>query len=195
MVREKDEIVKTEILAEAQKLFQQYGLKKTTMDEIAAACGKAKSTLYHYFNSKEEVFDDVIEMELTNLRKQVKEKVEQQKSITDKLKTYAVEFQKGSLSMANVYRIMNDANYEQRNEKERFCKMMEFEKSYLLRIMLDAYDSGECRNINRDDLPLMAELLLAGYFGTVKYLIITQESYDQQKLERIAEIFTTKLFG
>ncbi|RKD85113.1 TetR family transcriptional regulator [Mangrovibacterium diazotrophicum] len=193
-MREKDEIVKTEILEQAQKLFHQYGLKKTTMDEIAAACGKAKSTLYHYFTSKEEVFDAVIEMELTNLRKQVKDKVEQQKSITDKLKTYMVEFQKGSLCMANVYRIMNDANYEQRNTKERFCKMMEFEKSYLQRILFDAYDSGECRNLQKDDLPLMAELFLAGYFGTVKYMILTAENYDPEKLERMAEIFTSKLF-
>jgi len=44
MITEKDEIVKNEILFQAQKLFQQYGLKKTTMDDIALACGKAKST-------------------------------------------------------------------------------------------------------------------------------------------------------
>jgi len=195
MIREKDEIVKTEILEEAQKLFQQYGLKKTTMDEIAAACGKAKSTLYHYFTSKEEVFDAVVEMELTNLRKQVKEKVEQQKTITDKLKTYMIEFQKGSLCMANIYRIMNDANYEQRNSKDRFCRMMDFEKAYLLRVMIDAYDSGECRSIDREDLPLMAEAMLAGYFGAVKYALIRERSYDPEKLERIAGIFATKLFS
>ncbi len=40
----KDEIVKGEIVTKAQKLFQQFGLKKTTMDEIAEASGKAKST-------------------------------------------------------------------------------------------------------------------------------------------------------
>ena len=47
MSYEKGDRVREEILVQAQILFQQYGLKKTTMDEIAAACGKAKSTLYH----------------------------------------------------------------------------------------------------------------------------------------------------
>ncbi len=190
----KDEAVRSEIIYQAQKLFQQFGLKKTTMDEIAAACGKAKSTLYHYFTSKEEVFDAVIEIELTKLRKIVKDKVEEQKTITGKLKTYMIEFQKGTLSMANVYRIVNNVSYDKKASKERFVRMMEFEKSYVLRIMEDAYDSGECRSIDKEDLPLMAELLLAGFYGTVKYLIEKDDKYDQQKLERIAEIFTSKLF-
>ena len=160
----KDEAVRSEIIYQAQKLFQQFGLKKTTMDEIAAACGKAKSTLYHYFTSKEEVFDAVIEIELTKLRKIVKDKVEEQKTITGKLKTYMIEFQKGTLSMANVYRIVNNVSYDKKASKERFVRMMEFEKSYVLRIMEDAYDSGECRSIDKEDLPLMAELLLSYNF-------------------------------
>ena len=36
----KDELIREEILKVAQKLFQQYGLKKTTMEDIAKALGK-----------------------------------------------------------------------------------------------------------------------------------------------------------
>ena len=98
MITEKDEIIKNEILLQAQKLFQQYGLKKTTMDEIAIACGKAKSTLYHYFISKNEVFDAVVEMEVLNLRQHVKDKVEEHKKMLDKIKTYALEFHKEAIN-------------------------------------------------------------------------------------------------
>ncbi|PTN08183.1 TetR/AcrR family transcriptional regulator [Mangrovibacterium marinum] len=191
----KDELVKLEIIGQAQKLFQQYGLKKTTMDEIATACGKAKSTLYHYFNSKEEVFDSVIEMELTKLRRMVKEQVEEQKTIQEKLKTYMIEFQKGTLSMLNVYRIVAHVNYDKKCQRERFARMMEFEKNYVLRIIQDAYDSGEFRSVAQEDLPLMAELLLAGFYGSLKYLIDRDDDYDQEKLERLADIFTSKLFN
>jgi AcrR family transcriptional regulator len=190
----KDEAVKAEIISQAQKLFQQFGLKKTTMDEIAAATGKAKSTLYHYFTSKEEVFNAVIEMELTKLRKIVKDKVEEQKTTAGKLKTYMIEFQKGTLSMANVYRLVNNVSFDKKTSKERFIRMMEFEKSYILKILQEANNAGECSSLNKDDFPLMAELLLAGFFGTTKYLIEKDDKYDQKKLERIAEIFTTKLF-
>jgi AcrR family transcriptional regulator len=44
-----------EILAAARKLLEQRGLKALTMDEIAAAAGVAKGTLYLYFQSKDEL--------------------------------------------------------------------------------------------------------------------------------------------
>jgi AcrR family transcriptional regulator len=44
-----------EILAAARKLMEQRGLKAMTMEEIAAAAGVAKGTLYLYFQSKDEL--------------------------------------------------------------------------------------------------------------------------------------------
>ncbi|RLD78380.1 MAG: TetR/AcrR family transcriptional regulator, partial [Bacteroidetes bacterium] len=55
--------IKENILDVAQSIFRKYGFKKTTMDEIAKAARKGKSTLYYYFKSKEEIFAAVIEKE------------------------------------------------------------------------------------------------------------------------------------
>ena len=55
--------IKNRIIEVAQDIFKKYGFRKSTMDEIAEAAGKGKSTLYHYFKSKEEVFAAVIEKE------------------------------------------------------------------------------------------------------------------------------------
>jgi len=41
--------IKKRIIKVAQDIFKRYGFKKSTMDEIALASGKGKSTLYHYF--------------------------------------------------------------------------------------------------------------------------------------------------
>lgn len=60
----KDDIVKADILKAAEKLFQQFGLRKTTMEDIAKAMGKGKSTLYYYYNNKEEIFDAVVMKEM-----------------------------------------------------------------------------------------------------------------------------------
>ena len=43
IITQKEEIVKDDILKEAQKLFQQFGLKKTTMEDIARSMGKGKT--------------------------------------------------------------------------------------------------------------------------------------------------------
>jgi TetR/AcrR family transcriptional regulator, fatty acid metabolism regulator protein len=58
--RTKQEIVSEfrckEILDAARKLFAKKGFADATMDEIAAACGLAKGTLYLYFKSKRDVY-------------------------------------------------------------------------------------------------------------------------------------------
>ncbi|HET6559677.1 MAG TPA: TetR/AcrR family transcriptional regulator, partial [Prolixibacteraceae bacterium] len=41
------------ILKTAQEIFSKYGYKKTTLDDIANAVRKGKSSLYYYFTSKE----------------------------------------------------------------------------------------------------------------------------------------------
>ncbi|PZR32764.1 MAG: hypothetical protein DI538_19000 [Azospira oryzae] len=53
---EKVDIAERDIINSAKKLMQQYGLKKTTMDDIAKAAVKSKSTLYYYFKDKEDIF-------------------------------------------------------------------------------------------------------------------------------------------
>ena len=148
----KDEIVKDEILKHAQKLFQQYGLKKTTMDEIAAACGKAKSTLYHYFKNKEEVFEHVFEEELRNLRISVKEKVDKTTAIKDKLSAYFVNFHMEILDRMNLYRTVKLEVIKENYRKHYLHKLMGFETSYVTRLLQDAYDTGEFNGVNRDDI-------------------------------------------
>jgi AcrR family transcriptional regulator len=52
----------------ARNIFTHFGFKKTTMEEIAQASRKGKSSIYYYFNSKEEIFKAVIEKEAEELK-------------------------------------------------------------------------------------------------------------------------------
>lgn len=54
---------KLEIVTAAGKRFIKHGLYKTTMDEIARDVRIGKSTVYHYFASKEELFYYTVEKE------------------------------------------------------------------------------------------------------------------------------------
>ena len=61
--RKKEERVlrKKRILEGALKVFNEHGIEKTTMDEIAHESGFGKATLYYYFSSKDEVFVEIME--------------------------------------------------------------------------------------------------------------------------------------
>ena len=51
---------KENILETAEMLFSNKGIEKTTMDEIAKQADCSKSTIYVYFDSKEEIYNHII---------------------------------------------------------------------------------------------------------------------------------------
>ena len=51
---EERNIRKNRILDGALRVFNEVGIEKTTMDEIAIESGFGKATLYYYFSSKDE---------------------------------------------------------------------------------------------------------------------------------------------
>ena len=51
---------KENILETAEMLFSNKGIEKTTMDEIAKRADCSKSTIYVYFDSKEEIYNHII---------------------------------------------------------------------------------------------------------------------------------------
>lgn len=189
-----NDIVKSEILIQAQRLFQQFGLKKTTMDEIAVACGKAKSTLYHYFESKEQVFDAVVHMELINLRQRVRNKVEEQKKMHDKIRTYFIELNKGIEKEVTLSRIIKMDFSSKRIAQKYYLTVMKFEKTYLTRIMEDSYDSDEYKNVCRQDISGIAELLLVAFFSTVAYSMAKESLFDKEKLQQTIDLIVFMLF-
>ena len=55
------------ILTESARLFSERGLSATTIREIADAVGLNSGTLYHYFNSKDAIFSEILTSFLTDL--------------------------------------------------------------------------------------------------------------------------------
>ncbi|MBS1651597.1 MAG: TetR/AcrR family transcriptional regulator [Bacteroidetes bacterium] len=55
------------ILSKSLNLFIEKGFKEVTMQEIVQKTGLSKGAFYHYFNSKEQVFEEVINHYYTEL--------------------------------------------------------------------------------------------------------------------------------
>jgi AcrR family transcriptional regulator len=102
----KEEQLREEAVQVSQKLFQQYGLHKTTMEDIAKAMGRGKSTLYYYYKSKEEIFDAVVMHEIDEVFKKTKSAIDKVFTAEEKLKIYFSVSLKTIKSKANLYRII-----------------------------------------------------------------------------------------
>lgn len=55
------EVRRCEILDVAQRLFYQKGYEQTSVQDIITEIGIAKGTFYHYFSSKQDLLDAIIE--------------------------------------------------------------------------------------------------------------------------------------
>ena len=86
----KKDINRDKIITVAAKIFTRYGFKKTTMDEIAVATRKGKSSIYYYFSSKEEIFRAVVEKEAEKLQKDLFREISSIDDPIEQLKAYVL---------------------------------------------------------------------------------------------------------
>ncbi|MDD5509089.1 MAG: TetR/AcrR family transcriptional regulator, partial [Bacteroidales bacterium] len=82
--------IRSTILEKAKEVFSKYGYRKTTLDDIAGACGKGKSSLYYYFKNKEVIFEEVIRQEVDNLKNEFRTAMDSVKDPKEKLRIYIV---------------------------------------------------------------------------------------------------------
>jgi AcrR family transcriptional regulator len=74
-----------QILQASIGLFARFGLRKTTVEEIARAANVGKGTVYLYFKSKEEMFARVMQEEIDLILDKIHASVKQHKTVRDRL--------------------------------------------------------------------------------------------------------------
>ncbi len=80
---------RTLILSAAQQLFQEKGLGRSTMEDVAKAAGMGKSSLYYYFKSQEEIFDAVLEAEVGDILRESIRQMSRHNDLLAKLSAFA----------------------------------------------------------------------------------------------------------
>lgn len=179
-MKNKDEKIVVSIIRAAQKLLQQYGLNKTTMEDVAKAAGKGKSTLYYYFKSKEEIFDAVVKWEMDDFFHGVKNAVEKETSINGKLKTYITTKINTIKGKVNLYKMVRAGLPEPqlfdlyKKYRDRYDK----EEAVLITSILTYGLKTKSLNLpNKNDLNVLVEVLVSCVRG-IEYDIITKDKFN-----------------
>ncbi|QGY42262.1 TetR family transcriptional regulator [Maribellus comscasis] len=180
--------VKENIITVAQDIFMRYGFRKTTMDEIAYAARKGKSSLYYYFKSKEEVFQAVVEKETSVLRSEIVAKVGESSSAKEKLRSYIFVRMEGFKNWGNFYVALKDeylSNYDFIEKIRR--RYDESEVNSITQIIKDGIDSGEFKGLNAE---LTAKTVLIAMKGLEVPLIVEKdlETNFRKEIDAMLEI-------
>jgi AcrR family transcriptional regulator len=106
-----EETVRNSILKSARELFAKFGYRKTTMEDIAMALRKGKSSLYYYFKNKEEIFQAVIELESDLLEYRLREVVSSEYTPKQKFNDYIIVRMETLRELNNYQKAMRDETY------------------------------------------------------------------------------------
>lgn len=177
---ERNEIVNQSIIEAAKKLIKQHGFSKTTMEDIAKAACKGKSTLYHYYTCKDEIFDEVISQEMDDFFFGVKKAVDKAKDPIEKLKTYIVVKIKTLKQKVNLYRFAFEADSPFIDINKQFSKLRvrydQEETSLITSILKQGVESNMFRFSDKNDINVLSELLVTCVRG-VEMEVITKNKY------------------
>jgi AcrR family transcriptional regulator len=103
---------KEDILNGARDLFERFGFKKTTMEDIARQVGKSKSALYYYYKTKEEIFEAVILRDIEASQTLVAEAVKKEESATSRFRVLFTTLLEDVKQKANKFGIFKSDLYE-----------------------------------------------------------------------------------
>ena len=84
-------ITKEKIVSVAQKLFIETSFYRTTMKDIARAAKVSRRTLYTHFNSKEDIFNHIVDQKIELIEQKLEQAVRTALPADKRLKLYIKE--------------------------------------------------------------------------------------------------------
>ncbi|GAB3817799.1 TetR/AcrR family transcriptional regulator [Pontibacter rugosus] len=178
-MNEKDEQIKIEILNGAQHLFRRFGWCKTTMEDIAKAAGKGKSTLYYYYKSKDEIFDEVVTREMEEVFRVLREEVAKAETAENKLRTLcSVKFGllQEKANLCNVIRGDIEANMQRLIELNRRYEIREI--TIVRNILKFGLEKGEFAQYAVSDVDAIAFAMVCAFRGLEVGLLVENKFAD-----------------
>jgi AcrR family transcriptional regulator len=174
----KEDIIQEQILHAAKRLFQVHGLHKVTMDDVAKAIGKGRSSLYYYYKSKDEIFDAVIGIEIKEMLMAISRAVDQVSTVEQKINAFCITKLKVLREKRAFYNPLDagmDADAISHFNKMKVIHhnlIMKQEGALLSQILTGGMKNGELRKMNEKDLDILIFVLLSSLHGLKREMLM-----------------------
>ena len=103
------EIIRNDLVATGRELFGTFGLKKTSIEDLTKAVGIAQGSFYTFFNSKEELYLEVMDRE----GEAIKQKLLKEENIKDLTRERFKSFFKKVFEIVNSNPIIRQMFFEE----------------------------------------------------------------------------------
>jgi len=186
------EEVRAQIIKIARKIFTRYGFKKTTMEEIAIACRKGKSSIYYYFESKEDIFRAVVENEADELKKLLDNTIQTDVPPLDKLKTYILFRLHHVRTMENFYAALNEESLSNMDFILDIRKNFDMEEQEMVKIILEEGMRDGTFQINSSEIGAIA---IATMMKGLELPLFLSTEHKTDRVELLDDLIRVLFYG
>jgi AcrR family transcriptional regulator len=140
---------KERILVKSHELFNRYGIRSVSMDDIATQLGMSKKTLYQYYADKDELVNEVFNSVLDANRAQCRECTQKGENAIHEV----------FLSFDMVEEMLTNMNPAllfdmQKYHPTAFKKFQEFRNSFLFRLIKTNLERGIAEELYRPEIDI-----------------------------------------
>jgi AcrR family transcriptional regulator len=174
----KEDIIQEQILQAAKHLFHIHGLHKVTMDDVAKAIGKGRSSLYYYYKSKDEIFDAVMDIEIREMINAISRAVDDSPTAAQKINAFCIAKLKVLREKRSFYNTLDtgmDADAISHFNKIKVVHhnlIMKQEGALLSEILTGGIETGELRKMDEKEKDMLIFVLLSSMHGLKREMLL-----------------------
>jgi AcrR family transcriptional regulator len=189
----KEDLVQHQILTAAKRLFQVHGLAKVTMDDVAKAIGKGRSSIYYYYKSKDEIFDAVFAKEIREMFMIVQRAVNDADTAEEKIKAFCLsklqvqQEKQVFFSTLDSGMDADELSHFHQTKIRHHNQIIKQETTLVEQIIAFGIQHGHIRAMNKVEQEQIIFVLLSGLHG-IKREIRLINKYDN--MESIVQTFS-----
>lgn len=163
------------------ELFMRLGIKSLTMDDVARELGISKKTLYQFVESKDDLVNKVIELQLTEECSRAEIVAQTAKDALDEMLNVI------NKSNGEMQRVKDNIIFElQKYHREAWERIREYQRGFLYKVVRDNLERGIREGFYRNDfdVDITAKLHLAQSFAIFDESWFPKPPYSSETLFR-----------
>ena len=186
------EEIRAHVVRVARVIFTRNGFKKTTMEEIAAASRKGKSSIYYYFQSKEQIFRAVVEKEAEELKERLGRTIRKDDSASERLKSYMLFRLHHVRLVENFYAALNEDSLSHMDFILDMRRTYDLEERHVVReILEDGMQEGSFQISSSEIGAIAISTMMKG----LELPLLTSDEYKTDREELLEDLIRVLFYG
>ena len=198
MAKSDDTLVQNEILQVALRLYKQSGPGKVSMDDIATATGRSRSSLYYYYKNRDEVFQAVMGFIANEVANGIRKAVSEADTLEDKVYAFCITKLKISEEWKQVMNTMWTSLTAEGNTGQMAAigtlhkKLIAHESDIIHEVLLSALSKGKIKLVSSTDQDMLAFIISSGLRGIRNEIYEHHDPHDVKSALRLLSDMVVK---